>query len=1218
MTDRAPNLRRSTFPAPPSDRSPRDSPASSPVKDTHESTADAATANQRTANGTAQPKPIPPRPGFTRSAASGGDRTGTSPGSGSPSSLSRRPSWFTNLSSKFSSGAGTQSPAQATLGSPTKDAELSVPKITPAKNAVLQHAAKHQGEGPYTPAPPRNGQTGGGLLHVFRRLSSSSPGQLGPALKGPGGNHGLVERRVLNVDQHRERCPLEDLHQAKLRRVAFCVDVEIAPMPKYADGESKSPKLAAAAPKTDKRKMAEKGEGEALKKPKAVEEQKEQDGVIKISGEELPREPEKEGQGAKDAATSQPADNLPADTAGGNKKKEKKKRSEEERKARKEKKRKLAEANGQIPLEIHLDTDTSGPSTPATPRTQIAPTTNPVRIYRRCCQLRETPILKKITEQLLSPTNTTAAGVVEKLDLTGYWMQLADLVTLGDFMAVVPVKEVLLENCGLTDEGLRVVLAGLLATKKSSSSPRKRFSGVPDGLVEQGGAVERLVLKNNKIGPEGWKYLCLFIYMCRSLTSLDMADIPFPKTPQHPPAAAHGHFHLHNHDEKKAQPDICALLAKSIGERLAGSKLELLNMSNTGLSPAQLGQLLDGVMQCGVRRLGLAHLDLDLEGIEHIKRYLVSGFCHGLDLGGNDLRDHCEAIGSVLEEGNVLWALSLAECNLKPVSLCKLLPSLAKLSNLRFLDLSHNQDLFKSEPSAVGVLRRNLPKMKTVKRIHLNDCALKAEQLIALAEIIPEMDCIAHVNVLQNPELTKLADASTEETQEEASALYASLLAAARLSPNLVCVDIDVPTERSGEIVKALAKQIVAYCLRNMERLPMPNGGAALGDGLTTAVKDPEYPDVLQHLVGHDVMMPDGPEDEDMAPDDDYIVGGTGVAKALACCLDNRGDESASQIGELGREAEGGVVIPKSELPAGKAKDVSKHLLLSARKIRHRLDPALARSKGLADKIPEERHTYCESRHLAFHEILDWKNANESIDRLLFLQRTLDGIINRFEDEFPETKEAADSAVSIPVPEHALEKVTTRNSMSSADGEVEREPSAGASDGEEDLEIRAGKSSLSRQSSNLSLSSLAQNREEGHALRAGHKLRSGWVLTPEQYQLLASAPGLEEMQSSPALARVLSEMLDELGNEELLRLRDEKGALRVYAEHRQSIIDGFREADPEYWARFVESQQKAKANVQVAQPKTPGAGDAGATRPEVGRATEEDAVANADESAIAD
>lgn len=899
-----------------------------------------------------QPKPIPLRPGFTRSNSS--DKSTGSPG------MSRKGSWFSNISQKFSAGGG-QSPPAAN-NAPAQDAEISVPKVTPAKNAVLQHAVKYQGEGPYTPAPPKTGQTG--IMHVFRRLSSSGSGQLGPSVKGAN-NHGLVERKVLNVDRNRERCPLSDLNAAKLRKVAFCVDVEIAPMPKYVDPDASSKKVCVTGDKSQKRKMVDKGEGAALKNPKAVEDQKEHDGVIQASGEELPKEPEMEGQDPAATNTKDPAD-CPSEKGGDTKKKEKKKRSEEERKARKEKKRKLAEANGQIPMELHLDSDSSSDPTPAqipTPaRTQAVPTTNPVRIYRRCCQLRETPILKKITEQLASASNHTHAGVVEKLDLTGYWMQLADLVTLGDYLAVVPIKEVILENCGLTDEGLRVILSGLLAAKKPSSK-RKRASNEPDGLVSQGGTVERLVLKNNKFGVEGWKHIYLFIYMCRTLKNLDLSEIPFPKPTG--PKAGNGHaHHFNNHNHKNEHLDTCQLLKRSIGERLGGSTLELLNIGETGLTTNQLGCLIDGVIQSGIRRLGLAHLHIDEHGLSHIERYLKSGKCEGLDLGGNELRDHCDFLSSILGEDNHVFALSLAECNLKPTSLCKLLPQLSRLPNLRFIDLSHNQDLFNSDPSAVGMLRRfvipeesalcsqtnsslrYLPKMPNLKRIHLSDCALKPDQTIALAEVIPEMPCIAHVNFLENPELTKLADAKTEEGQEEATALYASLLAAARMSTSIVCIDIDVPTDASGEIVRALAKQVVAYCLRNMEYFSIGNAGEK---------PQPEYPDVLQHLVGHDVMEPDAPSDDDVAPDEDYIVGGTGVAKALACCLNNRGDESRRQSGEFIRELETGVVIPRTGLPAGKAKVVSQHLLLSARKIRRRLHPALIKAKA---QFTEDQHTY--------------------------------------------------------------------------------------------------------------------------------------------------------------------------------------------------------------------------------------------------------------------
>lgn len=619
-----------------------------------------------------------------------------------PSAPQRRGSWFSNISAKFSSGSGAaQSPPQANPASP-KPAEFSIPKASPAKNAVLQHASKPDGERPYTPAPPRSSQAG--ILQVFRRLSSSN-GNLSPNSKPH--NHGLVARRVLNVDHHRERCGISGLDQAKLRRVAFCVDVEIAPMPKYADEPQDKERKTDKAGKDRKKKMKEKSEGEALKHPKAVEAQKEVNGEIKATGEAVPKEPPKEGSGEPGSDPRASIDStisertLSADA----RKKEKKKKSEEVRKARKEKRRKQAEANGTIPMELHYDSDSSSSgSTPrsGTPKTQSAPTTNPVRIYRRCCQLRETPILRKITEQLVDPANfSPETGIVEKLDLAGYWMQLTDLITLGDYLAVVPVRELILENCGLTDEGLRVILAGLLAARKAKAR-RRRPLNEPDGLTEQGGVVERLVLKNNKIGPEGWKHICLFIYLCRTVKSLDLSGIQFPREAT-PAASPNG-----SPTPAGRQPQgFCHLFSKSLGERLGGSTLSLLSLGQTGLSSEQLGAVIDGVLKCGIKRLGLAHNDISAEGLGHVARFLASPSCEGLDLGGNNLRDGMATLAGALDvEGCALWALSLADCNLTPSSLCQLLPGLVKLGHFRFLDLSHNHELFSSDPSAVGMLRR--------------------------------------------------------------------------------------------------------------------------------------------------------------------------------------------------------------------------------------------------------------------------------------------------------------------------------------------------------------------------------------------------------------------------------------------------------------------------------------------------------------------------------
>ncbi|KAL2157660.1 hypothetical protein VTH06DRAFT_5141 [Thermothelomyces fergusii] len=1085
----------------------------------------------------------------------------------------RRNSWFANISSKFTSGGGTahQSPPQASTASP-KPAELSVPRASPAKNAVLQHASIPEGEGPYTPAPPKSSQTG--LFHVLRRLSSSS-GSLSPNFKAH--NHGLVERRVLNVDRHRERCSISGLNQSKLRRVSFCVDVEIAPMPKYAD-EADAKKGGKASKEQKKKKTKERGEGdgEAPKRPGAAETQGGADGETGAAGDEAPKEPPKEGvepgSPPKPAAAGAPGKSTPSD-----RKKEKKKKSEEERKARKERRRRQAEDNGTIPKELHYDSDSSSSGTtprPGTPRTQSLPTTNPVRIYRRCCQLRETPILKKITEQLMDPANcSTEPGVVEKLDLTGYWMQLTDLITLGDYLAVVPVREVILENCGLTDEGLRVILAGLLAAKKPRGRRRRPPGGGLDGLPEQGGLVERLVLKNNKIGPEGWKHICLFIYLCRTLKSLDLSGIRFPRPSPPASGAANGSAAAAAAAAGQQQQDLCHLLSKSLGERLGGSTLNLLSLGQTGIDAEQLGVIIDGLVRCGVKRLGLANNDIDASGLGHIARFLKTGLCEGLDLGGNDLRDGLEILAdAVAAESCPLWALSLADCNLAPPSLCKLLPALVRLKNLRFLDLSHNHELFDSDPSAVGALRRYLPKMQCLKRIHLADCAMTPEQVIAITEILPEVAGLAHISFLENPQLVELAkDARSEEKQEEACALFASLLAAARVSTSLVAIDIEVPSEQSSDLVKAMAKQVVAYCLRNME---VATATAAEAQAEMLAKPDPEYPDVLQRLVGHDVMAStDMDADVDAAPDEDYVIGGTGVVRALACCLKNRGDESRRQSGEFARDAEDGVVQPGRAVPSGgKAKEASKHLLLSARKIRLRLQPAIDKARANAN----DSHTY---------------------HRLMFLSNTLDGIIKRFEDEFPDTRlsDSTDSAIDMADREDGddEDKATPPSDAESPGRSADAAASAagGAGSDEEEPPTAIRSPCLSRSNSTLSLNSKALAHEEGRVLRAGHKFRAAVASPPddaagpsrsEHYALLAS--GVEMVGADPNHVRLLHELLEEElgGGDGALRAEvAEKGVVAVFKDRRREILARLREADPAHWARFVESQEIARANVKV-------------------------------------
>lgn len=195
-------------------------------------------------------------------------------------------------------------------------------------------------------------------------------------------------------------------------------------------------------------------------------------------------------------------------------------------------------------------------------------------------------------------------------------------------------------------------------------------------------------------------------------------------------------------------------------------------------------------------------------------------------------------------------------------------------------------------------------------------------------------------------------------------------------------------------------------------------------------------------------------------------------------------------------------------------------------------------------------------------------------DRLVFLQNTLDGIIRRFEDEFPETRESADVTFSLDALDSELEKTTTRTSLSS--GEAEPEVAAGASDIDDDLEIGARPGHISRTNSNLSLSSKALANEEGRIFRAGHKFRLGWMRS-EHYNLLS---GVEAIGNDPNHARVLEDIIEELNDEELNKKCQEKGVVRVFQEDKQLIFASVQAKDPEYFARFIESQEKAQANVR--------------------------------------
>jgi len=886
---------------------------------------------------TTPPQKVPKRPTLLNRGSTEKLNGGTTPpDSKSPS---RRNSWMNSISSKF----GSQNPpAQTTRAqaqgspAPTNGANGTTPSANGALNGIQQASTAGQnGLEPYVPQQPKASF----LSNALRRLSSGT--QVGTSGKVyPNG--GMCPRKVMNVDHHRDRCLVPELDQSKLRKVAFCVDVEIAGGPKYKDDLDLEEKKQ----KRKDKKLKERGEGEALKHPDVVAEEKDKEGVVAVAQENVGTgdDPDPEGTVLSD------------DRKENSHKKEKKKRSEAERKERKEKKRRKAEENGTIPIEITRDDDeaslggtppSAGVTSPPPKSSQDRPTVDPLRIYRRCCQLRESPILKRISDQLSAPAACSLAhpGVVTCLDLTGSRLQLADVLTLSDWLAIVPVKKLFLEDADLNDEKIRVLLAGLLAAKMPDIPKRRGPTQTQNGPInvediQQGNAIKKLVLKNNpKITAEGWKHIALFIYMCKSIIALDVSMISFPRDRSQASTDPKG--------AKEANAahlmDVAEIMSKALAERLGGSSLQELVMGECSLPSSSIRKIIDGCVISGVQRLGLASNDMDQEGLEHALHYIRSGVCRGIDLGGNNLRAWYPRLCEGLSKSNPTWLLCLQDTGLTAEVLRTLFPILVSMPNIRFLDFSHNKGLF-ADPSSLCLIRKYVPLMKELKRLHLMGVDMKPADAIAVAEILPDCPQIAHINILDNPEISRVATTTADETQEEAAALYASLTLAAKLCKSLICVDVAVPAPAMGEVVKALAKQVVAYCLRNIESLnEVPE--------LNAPPRQVEMPHILMHLVGQeDTYCKDSSDNHPPAPDADYIVGGTGIAKALSYCLSHK----ETDMRRVSVPASG-ASTPRSRTEQveepGKARAMSKNLLETARNTRTRIQHALIREARSGDDM---------------------------------------------------------------------------------------------------------------------------------------------------------------------------------------------------------------------------------------------------------------------------
>ena len=397
---------------------------------------------------------------------------------------------------------------------------------------------------------------------------------------------------------------------------------------------------------------------------------------------------------------------------------------------------------------------------------------------------------------------------------------------------------------------------------------------------------------------------------------------------------------------------------------------------------------------------------------------------------------------------------------------------------------------------------------------------------------------------------------------------------------------MQVPSPENSEVVKALAKQVVAYSLRNMEQFAIAE---ATGQAFTTenatsvltgpyggekSVKEVSVPDVLWHLVGHVDGNHENHDKDPPAADEDYIVAGTGVMKALQYVLNEKENEAKRNSlpptpieRTPGGTTPTGTRTPRDRptssagvVEQAKAKKMSKNLLDSARKIRERLQPALLQEASGSDDL--------------------------AYRRLCFLDQTLQSMISRFEEEYPETRLAPPSPPTAPSEVSSLDDKAS-NILASSVGTTETEPTQAASDEEDIFDAEDGevRPTVSRHNSDVSLAARKLSLEEGRLHRIGQHMRREVIDSPRTTEGGADWPAWrrpsasDEMEERERL-RHMGERIEAFSGAELERIISTEGWGKVLEKVGGNYDDlrSLQEQDPESWEVFKDAQMKARLN----------------------------------------
>ena len=402
-------------------------------------------------------------------------------------------------------------------------------------------------------------------------------------------------------------------------------------------------------------------------------------------------------------------------------------------------------------------------------------------IYTRCCHLREILPVPSSLKQLVG-----RVPPIQTYKFLNPKPTLIDILSICDFLSIVPVNNVIFDNVLLTSKMFKTLLASLV----NSTS-----------LVKLG-------LKNSVMEAEDWGNLCSFLLRNKSIRKLDISQT---------------RARLSTGDSSSYRENMDWQLLVDVLNIRTGKPLEELLLNGVKVSNIPLDMFMGLLNTLGLKstkgsalRLGLSMSDIDKLHLKFLFNWISRFNVQGADLSNNDLGSLVPIIVDKLSLLNYdcLRYFTLNNTEIRDVGdITRLLEQLSRLPNLRFLDLSRLPQLF---PATFHALHKFLPKFPKLEVISMESNSLSYKQLAIICNILIECKHLTHISLAGQ---SAGNNDNTEETPEHQAANYvrnaywAALYGLARSSKTLVNLDVDY-----NEIPEELQSRIALCLMRNTKQ----------------------------------------------------------------------------------------------------------------------------------------------------------------------------------------------------------------------------------------------------------------------------------------------------------------------------------------------------------------------------------------------------------------